>query len=170
MPRSNVPSINQNPSCCDIEKLNNEIALKPGDQTLVVLLARETNSKFFAQTWIAQLIAHLAQRKEGLVVRDYYHDWTEGKTLRRFTTNIDGVAALVYSSIMEKVRLENTRKEPAPDTLYESLKTRLKRTGTLEDAGQIRTFIAIDPDYYIPIEFSNAEGLFKSFQYLVQKF
>ena len=161
--------IGQNPACCDIEKLNNEIALKPRDQTGALLLARETNSKFFAQTWIAQLIAHLGQRREGLVVRDYYHDWTEEKTSRRFTTNIDGVAALVYSSIMDKVRLENTRKEPVPDTLYESLKTRLKMTGALEDTGQTRTFVAIDPDYSVPIEFSNGEGLLKSFQYLIQQ-
>ena len=168
MPRSNVPSINQNPSCHDIEKLNNEIARKPGDQALVLLLARETNSKFFSQTWIAQLIAHLAQGKGGLVVCDYYHSWTAASPLDRFTTNIDGVAALVYSSIMEKGRLENTRQERVPDTLYESLKTRLKGTGSLEDVGQTRTFIAIDPDYSIPIEFSESVGLFKSFQYLAQ--
>lgn len=128
--------IGQNPSCCDIEKLNNEIALKPEDQTLVLLLARETNSRFFAQTWIAQLIAHLVQRREGLTVRDYYHDWTEEKTLRRFTANIDGVAALVYSSIVEKVRLENRRQEPAPSTFYESLETRLKRTSRLENGNR----------------------------------
>lgn len=166
-PRRNVHSIGQNPSCHDIEDLNRSIAQESEDQILVLSLARDTNSKFFAQTWIAQLIAHLAQRQGGLAVRDNYFSWTAASPLDRFTANIDGVAALVYSTIFGKGRLENKRQEPAPSTLYETLKTRLKMTGSLEDAGQTRTFIAIDPDYSNPFEFSKSEGLFRSFQHLV---
>ena len=167
-PRPNVHSIGQNPSCHDIEDLNRSIAQESEDQILVLSLARDTNSKFFAQTWIAQLIAHLAQRQGGLAVRDNYFSWTAASPLDRFTTNIDGVAALVYSSIFGQGRLENKRQEPAPSTLYETLKTRLKMTSSLEDAGQTRTFIAIDPDYSNPFEFSKSEGLFSSFQHLVR--
>ena len=119
-------SIGQNPSCHDIEDLNRSIAQESEDQILVLSLARDTNSKFFAQTWIAQLIAHLAQRQGGLAVRDNYFSWTAASPLDRFTANIDGVAALVYSSIFGKGRLENKRQEPAPSTLYETLKTRVK--------------------------------------------
>ena len=160
-------SIGRNPSCHDIEELNNTIAREPGDKAVLLSLARETNAKFFSQTWIAQLIAHLAQRRGRLAVRDAHSSWTP-LPLERFTNNIDGVAALVYSSIVKEGRLENSKQQLAPNTLNEELKARLKRTSRLEDVGQTRTFVAIDPDYSIPIEFSNGEGLFKSFQYLVQ--
>ena len=160
-------SIRRNPSCHDIEKLNNKIAQKSEDETLVLSLARHTNVNFFCQTWVAQLIAHLAQRNGQLVIRDAHHIWEPYPN--RFTTEIDGVAALVYSHIApSRGRLENHRQESAPADLYDALENRLKMTSKLECAGQSRTFIAIDPDHSIPIEFSTSLGLPKKFQQIVQ--
>ena len=79
----------KHPSCKDIEELNSAIAEEPENKTLVLSLARHTNVNFFAQTWVAHLIAHLAQHKEELIIRDAYHSWTPASQ-DRFTTNIDG--------------------------------------------------------------------------------
>lgn len=160
-------SIGKNPLCSDIEELNNAILKKPEDETLMLSLARHTNVNFFTQTWIAQLIADLAQRGGELVIRDAHDCWTP-VPLDRFTTNIDGVAALVYSHIIPHVRLENIKRETGPSTLYEELDSRLKMTGRLGGEGQTRTFIAVDPEYSMPVEFSSSLGPRKKFQYLVQ--
>ena len=159
--------IGQNPLCSDIEELNRITAREPATEALVLSLARHTNVNFFAQTWVAQLIANLAQRKEGLIVRDAYKSWTPSP-LDRFTTNIDGVAALVYSHIMPRMSLENAKQEAVPTALYKALETKLKVTGKLEEAGQTRTFIAVDPDYSTPVEFSSSLGPESKFRNLVQ--
>ena len=161
-------NISKNPQCIEIEKLNNTISEKPADETLVLSLARHTNVNFFTQTWIAQLIAHLAQREGRLVIRDAHRSW-EPPPRERFIANIDGVAAIVYSRLLPQPRvlLENAKREAVPDTLYKELDTRLKGTSKLENSGQTRTFIAVDPNHPIPIDFSSPLPE-KKFLYLVQ--
>ena len=160
-------SIYRNPSCLDIEKLNNRILQEYEDETLILSLARHTNVNFFCQTWVAQLVMHLAQRNGQLVIRDAHNNWEPCPD--RFTTEIDGVAALVYSHIAPyQVRLENVKRESAPADLYDTLVTKLKMTSKLESAGQSRTFIAIDPEHSIPIEFSTSPNLPRNFQHLIQ--
>ena len=159
-------SIDKNPLCSDVEDLNNAISQEPEDKPLVLSLARHTNVNFFTQTWIAQLLAHLAQREGGLVIRDAYDRWIP-MPRERFMDNIDGVATLVYSHIVPQVGLENVKQEIAPEALYVELNTKLKKTSKLEEQGQTRTFIAIDPDHSTPIEFSAQSGS-KKFKYIVQ--
>ena len=160
-------SIHRNPSCLDIEKLNKRISQEFEGETLILSLARHTNVNFFCQTWVAQLIAHLAQQKGQLVIRDAHNNWESYPD--RFTAKIDGVAALVYSHIAPyEIRLENAKQESAPADLYNALVTRLKMTSKLESAGQSRTFIAIDPDHSIPIEFSTSPSLPRNFQHHIQ--
>lgn len=159
--------IGKNPLCSDIEKLNNAISQEPRDKTLILSLARHTDVNFLAQTWIAQLIAHLAQREEGLMLRDAHNSWKR-LPLDRFMGNIDGVATLVYSQMLPKVQLVNAKQETAPKTLYDELDSRLRISSRLEDTGQIRTFIAKDPDHPMPIEFTSLSGPEKKFRYLIQ--
>ena len=156
----------KNPSCKEIEELNHAIANELEDSTIVLSLARHTNVNFFAQTWIAQLLSHLAQRKGKLIIRDAYHRWTP-KCEERFTANIDGVAALVYSNIASEGLLKNATNIEAPITIYNALINKLKITSRLEDSGQTRTFIAIDPEYSMPIDFPSSRIAWQ-FQRIVQ--
>ena len=159
--------IGKNPLCSDIETLNSAISKVPKDKALILSLPRHTNVNFFAQTWVAQLIAHLAHRQGELVIRDAYDKWSP-VPLDRFTANVDGVTALALSHSLSNVRLENNKQKTAPLTLYKELFSNLEVTGQLGEKGQVRTFIAVDPDYSIPIEFSSSSGTGRKFQYLVQ--
>ena len=162
-----VFSIDKNPLCSDIERLNCAISKIPKDEALVLSLARHTNVNFFAQTWVAQLIAHLVRRQGDLIIRDAHSNWSP-LPFDRFTANIDGVAALVLSRRFSNVRLENIKHQTVPLTLYEKLISNLEVTSQLEDKGQTRTFIAVDPNYPTPIEFSSSLNTGKKFQYIIQ--
>ena len=63
--------------------------------------------------------------------------------------------------------MKNATKIEAPTAIYESLIEKLKITSRLEDSGQTRTFIAIDPDSSVPIDFPSSPRLAWRFQRLV---
>ncbi len=162
-----IPYIPSNPSCHQIEVLNATLQRIPKDDPIVLSLARKTGAKFFSESSIAQLIAHLSRRSGKLVIRDTHNSWLPAHYYR-FTSKIDGVAALVYSNLISTGRLENVKKLAAPDSLFTALKSRLLVSGCLEDAGPTRTFTAIDPDYPTPAELGRPQVRKSDFHNIVR--
>ena len=156
-------SIPSKPSCFQLEKLNIALERVPVDDPIVLSLARNTRSNFFAETSIAQLISHLAQRPGRLVIRDAHNSWLPVPN-NRFVSRIDGVAALAYSHLIASGRLENAKQQPAPDSLYGKLETLLWNSGCLEDHGPTRTFVAIDPEHPNPVKLSSPQGFKTPFE------
>lgn len=163
-----VPS---NPSCLDIEDLNAELTNSPSTSPISFLLSRKTGTKFFSDTAIAQLIAHLSRRSGGLEIKDYYQEWLPEHS-SRFLTKIDGFAALVYSQLINTVSLANVRNQPAPRDLYERFQAQLAETGLLEQVGPTRTLVAVDPYYSVPTEARSPElsksELYRIFQRMIK--
>ena len=141
-------NISRNPTCRQIEDLNVLSQRILEDDPIVLSLARNTGTKFFAESSIAHLIAQLSQRRGKLVIRDTHHSWSTP----RFISRIDGVSALAYSQLFGLASLENTKKHGAPNSLMQSLESRLSKSGQLEEKGPIRTLVAIDPDFPAPAE------------------
>ena len=140
--------IPKNPSSGQLEDLNATLQRISGHDHIILSLARRTGAKFFSESSIAQLIAHFTARPGKLVIRDTHDSWSSS----RFLSKIDGVSALVYSQLFESARLENTKKFPAPESLFQSLESKLMMSGLLEKEGPTRTLIAIDPYYPTPVE------------------
>ena len=159
-----ILKIPKNPSCSQIEDLNVVSRRMPTGEPIVLSLARHTDTKFFAENSIAQLIAQLSRHPGQLVIRDTYHDWSEA----RFLSKIDGVSALVYSQLINSARLENTRRHSPPSSLLRSLKSRLSQSGQLDEKGPIRTLIAADPDFPAPVEIGWPQANKNSFGTLVR--
>ena len=160
--------IPRNPSCYQLEKLAADLERIPLDDPVVLSLARQTDSTFFAETSIAQLIAHLAQRPGRLVIRDAHHSWSP-EPKDRFTSKLDGVAVLAYTHLIASGRLENSKQSAAPESLYDALESRLILSGCLESKGPTRTFVAIDPDHPLPIEFSGSQGFKNNFSMIASR-
>ena len=140
--------IPKNPSCGQLEELIAKLQRISGRDTVILSLARKTGAKFFSESSISQLIADLSERAGSLVLRDTYNSWSDS----RFLSKIDGVSALVYSSLSDSTRLENIKKISAPESLFRSLESKLMVSGILENKGPTRTLIAIDPHYSTPVE------------------
>lgn len=160
-----IPS---NPSCHQIEDLNAKLHRIPTNEPIVISLARRTGAKFFVESSIAQLITHLSLRLGRLVIRDTYHSF-EPPYDERFLSKIDGVSALVYSHLNDSIRIEDTKKNLAPISLFDSLKSRQLKSGLLEKAGPTRTLIAIDPIYPNPAELGSTQVRKNDFHTIVRK-
>src|ERR1700690_1928578 len=120
-----VLEIPKNPSLWDIELANIKAASVPERDRIVLQIPRNIRVNLLADVAISKLIATLQERAGELTIRDYYDSWTGigvKATRDRFLREVDGATALVYcASTREGNRLENRRKEAAPDSLRRDL-------------------------------------------------
>lgn len=168
-----VLEIPKNPSLWHIELANIKAASVPNRDHIVLQIPRNIRANLLADIAISKLIATLQERSGGLTVRDFYDSWAESgivATRSRFLREVDGATALVYCASAQTNRLENRRKEKAPEALRREMIGHVARTGYLEEVqggsyqipGPSRTFFAIDPEYSVPPGMTMSDGKLQS--------
>jgi hypothetical protein len=168
---AHVLEVPKDPSLWDIELANIQAASVPERDRIVLQIPRNIRVNLLADVAISKLIATLQERSGELTIRDYYDSWTGTgvkATRDRFLREVDGATALVYcASTGQGNRLENRRKEAAPDFLRRDLIEHVARTGYLEELvqgssyslpGPSRTFFAVDPEYAVPPGMTMSDG------------
>lgn len=95
-----------------------------------VWLPRDSGPQLFKDSWVSALLATTA-RRSSLVVRDWVQDThsTDQQELRRFTQELDGVAALTHAATI--LNATGARVPLSPEGLAASL---ISRLGVLETA------------------------------------
>lgn len=145
-------TISSSPTVSEIEDKIQEILALPDGVTIDLTLPRNTSGPVLGDVWIVTLLATASGRKAPCIVRDSHSEW-EGKGKERFLTRLDGLAVLALARA-GKCDLLNTKDQRVPIEVVDSFASVLTRGGRVErdDAGVSRTYVAIDPEYSVPLD------------------
>lgn len=124
----------------------------PVDEGIILRLPAHTDGKILADIAVVRLIATLAARSGSITIKDYTAFWESSPAESRYLRTLDGVAALVHDD-GSHLRLINRHGVHVSHRLHERLRDRFLKTAKLEDdLGPSRTYVAVDPEFSVPIE------------------